>query len=185
MRIDSDVKRDVEDEIRYDPDAESTDIAVSVNAGLLTLKGSVHSYRQKLHVETLAKRVSGRMTVANEIQVRFAASDSRPDPEIARNLIANLNEELPFSCGHIKSTVKDGWITLAGEFEWNYQLLRASGCARRVNGVAGVKEGINFAARASAAEINARIKDASMLGAQRELRSWAQGDEQPRRGANQ
>jgi osmotically-inducible protein OsmY len=185
MRTDSDVKRDVEDEIRYDPDAESTNISVSVNGGVLTLTGSVHSYRQKLHVETLAKRISGRMTVANEIQVRFAASDSRSDPEIARDLIASLNEELPFSCGHIKSMVKDGWITLAGEFEWNYQLLRASGCARRVNGVAGVKEGINFAARASAAEINARIKDASMLGAERELRSWAQRDEQPQRGANQ
>jgi hypothetical protein len=54
-----------------------------------------------------------------------------------------------------------------------------------VKGVAGVKEGITFAARASAAEINARIKDALMLGAQPELRSWAQCDEQPQRGANQ
>jgi hypothetical protein len=112
MRTDSDVKHDVEAEIRYDPDAGSTDIAVSVNGGVLTLTGSVHSYRRRLHVETLAKRISGPMTAVNEIQVIFGASDSRPDPEIARNLIANLNEELPFSCGHIKSTVKDGWITL-------------------------------------------------------------------------
>ena len=171
MGTESDVKRDVEEEIRYDPDAESTNIAVSVNGDRLTLTGSVHSWRQKLHVETLAKRISGRMTVANEIQVLFGASDWRPDPEIARDLIANLNEELPFLCGHIKSTVKDGWITLAGEVEWNYQLLRTLVCSRRVNGVAGVKEGIIFAARASAAEINARIKDASMRGAQRELRS--------------
>ena len=184
MRTDDDVKRDVEDEIRYDPDAESNDIAVSVDGGVLTLTGSVRSCRQKLHVETLAKRISGCMTVANEIQVGFAASDSRPDPEIARDLIANLNEQLPFSCGHIKSTVKDGWITLAGELEWNYQLLRASGCSGRVTGAAGVKEGIRLAARASAAEINARIKDASMFGAQRELRSWAQCDEPPQRGAN-
>lgn len=184
MGTESDMKRDVEDEIRVDPDAESTDIAVSVNGGRLTLTGSVHSWRQKLHVETLARRISGRMTVANEIQVLFGASDWRPDPEIARDLIACLNEELPFSCAHIKSTVEDGWITLAGELEWNYQLLRALGCSRRVNSVAGVKEGITLAARASAAEINARIKDASILRAQRELRSWAQCDEQPQRGAN-
>ena len=184
MRSDGDVKRDVEDEIRYDADAESTDIAVSVDGGVLTLTGSVPSYRQKLYVETLAKRISGRMRVANEIQVRVGASDSRSDAEIACDLIANLNEELPFSCGHIKSTVKDGWITLAGELEWNYQLLRASGCSGRVTGAAGVKEGIRLAARASAAEINARIKDALMLGAQRELRSWAQCDEQPQRGAS-
>lgn len=184
MRTDGDVRRDVEDEIRYDPDAESADIAVSVDGGILALTGSVHSCRQKLHVETLVRRISGGMTVANEIQVRFGGSDSRPDPEVARELIANLNEVLPFSCGHIKSTVKDGWITLAGELEWNYQLLRASGCSGRVRGVAGVKEGIRLAARASAAEINARIKDASMFGAQRELRSWAQCDEPPQRGAN-
>jgi osmotically-inducible protein OsmY len=185
MRSDGDVKRDVEDEIRYDADAESTDIAVSVDGGVLTLTGSVPSYRQKLYVETLARRISGRMRVANEIQVRVGGSDSRSDAEIASDLIANLNEELPFSCGHIKCTVKDGWITLVGEFEWNYQLLRASDCARRANGVAGIEECINFAARASAAEINARVKDASMLGAHRELRSWAQGDEPPQRGANQ
>ncbi|HEX3944979.1 MAG TPA: hypothetical protein VHW69_12905, partial [Rhizomicrobium sp.] len=74
---------------------------------------------------------------------------------------------------------------LAGEFEWNYQLLRASDCAGRVKGVAGIKECISFAARVSTAEINARIKDASMLGAQRKLRSWAQGDEPPQWGANQ
>ena len=185
MRTDDDVKRDVEDEIRYDSDAESTDIAVSVNGGVLTLTGSVHGYRQKLHVETLAKRICGRMTVANEIQVHVGESDSRSDPEIACDLIAKLCDELPFSCGHIKSTVKDGWITLAGELEWNYQLLRASDCARRVNGIAGIKEGIHFAARTSAAEINARIKDASMLGVQRELCSWAQADEPLQRGANQ
>jgi osmotically-inducible protein OsmY len=184
MRNDGDMKRDVEDEIRYDADAESTDIAVSVNGGVLTLTGSVHSYHQKLHIETLAKRISGRMSVANEIQVRVGASDSRSDAEIACDLIANLNEELPFSCGHIKSTVKDGGITLGGEFEWNYQVLRASDCARRVNGVAGIKECISFATRAGAAEINAKIKDASMLCASGELRSWVQGDEQPQRGAS-
>jgi len=184
MRTDGDVKRDVEDEIRYDPDAESADIAVLVYGGILTLTGSVHSCRQKLHVDTLARRISGGMTVANEIQVRFGGSDSRPDPEVARDLIASLNEVLPFSCGHIKSTVKDGWITLAGELEWNYQLLRASGCSGRVTGAVGVKESIRLAARAGAAEINARIKDASMFGAQRELRSWAQCDEPPQRSAS-
>jgi osmotically-inducible protein OsmY len=185
MRSDGDVKRDVEDEIRYDANAKLTDIAVSVNGGALTLTGSVLSYRQKLHVETLARRICGCMTVENQIQVRFGASDSRCDAEIACDLIAKLNEELPFSCGHIKSTVKQGWITLGGECEWNYQLLRASDSARRVNGVAGIKECISFAARVSATEINARIKDASLLGAQRELRSWAQGDEPPQRGADQ
>src|SRR3984885_11937435 len=174
MGTESDMRRDVEDEIRADPDAESTAIAVSVNGGVLTLTGSVHSWRQKLHVETLAKRISGRMTVANEIQVIFGASDWRPDPQVARALIANLNEELPFLCGHIKSTVKDGWITLAGEVEWNYQLLRTLVCSRCVNGGAGEKEGIIFAARASEAETHLMIKDASMRGSQRELRSWAQ-----------
>src|ERR1700727_2375496 len=112
MGTESDMRRDVEEEIRADPDAESTEIAVSINGGLLTLTGSVHSWRQKLHVETLAKRISGRMSVANKIQVLFGVADWRPDLEIAHDLIANLNEELPFSCAHIKSTVEGGWITL-------------------------------------------------------------------------
>src|SRR5204863_8617758 len=48
MRSDSEIKRDVEDELRWDPDIDPTDIAVAVKSGVVTLTGFVRSYRRNL-----------------------------------------------------------------------------------------------------------------------------------------
>jgi osmotically-inducible protein OsmY len=56
MRLDSDIKRDVEDELRWDPDIDATDIGVAVHNGVVTLTGFVRSYAQKTEAESAAKR---------------------------------------------------------------------------------------------------------------------------------
>jgi osmotically-inducible protein OsmY len=67
MRTDSDVKRDVEDELKYDASVDSSDIGVSVKNGVVALTGFVHGYSQKLQAEADAKRVSGVLGVANDL----------------------------------------------------------------------------------------------------------------------
>ena len=42
--------------------------------------------------------------------------NQRPDPEIARDAVAAIQNELPYSSDHIRVVVKDGWITLEGGF---------------------------------------------------------------------
>src|SRR5205085_3122231 len=106
MRTDSEIKRDVEDELEYDPDVDSTDIGVSVKDGVVTLTGFARSYSQKLQAEADAKRVTGVKAVANDIEVRLVSLDSRPDPDIARDVVAQLKLELPLSHERIKSVVK-------------------------------------------------------------------------------
>jgi BON domain len=71
MRSDSDIKRDVEDELRWDPDIDATDIAVAVKDGVVTLTGFVRSYSQKRQAEADAKRVAGVLGLANDIEVRL------------------------------------------------------------------------------------------------------------------
>ena len=81
MRSDTDIKRDVEDELRWDPDLDATDIAVTVKSGVVTLAGFTRSYSDKLEAEAAAKRVAGVLGVANDIEVRFRASTSGPIPK--------------------------------------------------------------------------------------------------------
>ena len=81
MRLDSDIKRDVEDELRWDPDIDPTDIGVAVHNGIVTLAGFVRSYAQRTEAERDAKRVAGVVGVANDIEVRLPVLDQRPDPE--------------------------------------------------------------------------------------------------------
>ena len=166
MRTDSDIKRDVEDEIKYDADVHSSDIGVSAKNGVVSLTGFVSSYSQKLQAETDAKRVSGVMGVANDIQVRVPSVDARPDPEIARDVVAQLKAELPFSYEKIKSVVKNGWVTLEGQLEWNYQRIRAESSARHVKGVVGVSDQIKLAPQVSPIEVKAKIESALERSAQ-------------------
>jgi osmotically-inducible protein OsmY len=160
IRTDSEIKRDVEEELKYDAGVDSTDIGVAVKDGVVSLTGFARSYSQKLQAEMDAKRISGVMAVANDLEVRLASADSRPDPEIARDLVAQLKFELPYSHESIKSVVKNGWVTLEGDLEWNYQRTRAENAALRVKGVLGVSNHIKLAPHVKPTEVKAKIENA-------------------------
>ena len=171
MSTDSEVKRNVEAEINYDPFVDSTDIAISVNDGVVSLAGYTSSYSQKLQAETDAKRISGVLSVANDIEVRLASIDARPDPDIARDLVAQLKFDLPFSFDSIKSVVKKGWVTLDGSLEWNYQRDDAEETARYVKGVLGVTNLIKVSPRVSPTEVKLKIESALKRSAQLDANS--------------
>ena len=138
MRSDGDIKRDVEDELRWDPDIDATDIAVAVKDGVVTLTGFVRSYSQKRQAEADAKRVAGVLGLANDIEVRLPVVSRRPESQIARDAVATIQMELPYSYEHIKVVVNEGWVTLEGEVEWHYQRERAEDAVQRLTGVKGI-----------------------------------------------
>ena len=160
MRSDIEIKRDVEDELKSDPDIDATDIGVAVKDGVVTLSGFVRSYRQRRGAEEDAKRVAGVTAVANDIEVRLPSIDERPDPEIARDAINQIKSELPYSWEKIKVIAKNGWLTLEGEVEWNYQRTRAEHAVRRVRGVKGVSNTIQVKPQVAPLEIKRKIEDA-------------------------
>jgi osmotically-inducible protein OsmY len=160
MRSDSEIKRDVEDELRWDPMLDATDIAVAAKNGVVTLTGFVRSYGDKFEAETAAKRVRGVLGVANDIEVRLPEIDKKPDPEIARDAVAALKSELPVSWERIKVIVKDGVVTLEGEVEWNYQRDRAERAVRWLKGVKSVSNLIKLKPQTSPSEIKRKIEEA-------------------------
>jgi osmotically-inducible protein OsmY len=160
MRPDSEIKADVERELKWNPDIDSTDIGVSARDGVVTLAGFVRSYTQKLQAENTAKRVRGVKGVANDLEVRLPYINRRPDPELARDAVAALRTELPYSSENIRVVVKDGWVTLEGDLEWNYQRERAEQAVRRLRGVTGVSNMITLKPRATPIEIKRQIEEA-------------------------
>jgi osmotically-inducible protein OsmY len=117
MRSDEDIKRDVEEELKSDPDIESVDIAVAVKNSVVSLTGFVRSYNDKWLAETDTKRVKGVAGVANDIEVRLPILSRRPDPDIARDVVTAIKNELPSAVEEVKAVVKDGLVTLNGEVE--------------------------------------------------------------------
>ncbi len=160
MRPDSEIERDVREELQWDPDLDATDIAVSVKDGVVTLAGFVKSYTDKYEAEAAAKRVAGVVGVANDIEVRLPSFDERPDPEIARDAIAAIKSQLPISSEGIKVVVKNGWVSLEGQVEWQYQKNTAENAVRRIKGVKGISNLISLKPRVEPSEIKMKIMDA-------------------------
>ena len=160
MRSDDEVKHDVEEELRWDPDIDETNIAVAVNEGVVTLSGFVRSYGQRRAAEAAAKRVAGVLGVANDLEVRLPIIHQRPDPDIARDAVEALKLWLPFSYDKIQVVVKNGWITLEGEVEWGYQRESAEKAIRRLKGVKGISNFIQVKPRVAPTEIKRKIEDA-------------------------
>jgi osmotically-inducible protein OsmY len=160
MITDSDIKQDVEDELRWAPDVDPTDIGVAVKDGVVTLSGFVKSYSEKIEAEKAVKRVAGVRGVANDLEVRLLDIDQRPDPDIARDAVAALKSQLPFSSQFIKVVVDHGWVMLEGDVEWNYARKSAEKAVRRIKGVSGVSNLIKLKPKADPSEIKRKIEDA-------------------------
>ena len=194
MKSDSDIKRDVEAELRWTPDVDDTDIAVKVNGGEVSLAGFVAGYLQKYHAEIAVRRVKGVAAVANDIQVKSSA-DGPADPELARAALAALKTDLPLTWEQVQITVKGGRISLTGTVEWHYQRERAESAMRRLDGIVSVRNSIEIKPAVAPENIQHRIEDAFRRLAQvdadqikvetsgsevtlnGEVRSWAERDQ--------
>jgi osmotically-inducible protein OsmY len=160
MKSDSEIERDVRDELKWAPHLDADDIAVSVKNGVVTLAGFTKSYTDRWEAEAVAKRVAGVLAVANDIEVRLPEIDRRPDPDIARDAVTALKAQLPISYDRIKVVVKDGWITLEGAVEWQYQKSTAEYAVRKLKGVKGVTNVITVKPKVEPSELKRKIQEA-------------------------
>jgi osmotically-inducible protein OsmY len=160
MKSDEEIERDVKEELQWDPDLDATDIAVLVKNGVVTLSGFVKSYTDKYEAEAAAKRVAGVAGVANDLEVRLPSVDERPDPDIARDAVQAIKSQLPISSEYIKVIVKNGWVSLEGEVEWQYQRDTAEKAVRRIKGVKGVSNLIMLKPHVEADDLKKKIQEA-------------------------
>jgi osmotically-inducible protein OsmY len=160
MKADANIKRDVEAELKWDPQIDETDIAVKVNGGAVALSGYARNYFEKHQAEQTAKRVAGVAAVANDIQVRLSHIASTTDPEIAREAIAAMKSELPVAWDKIKVMVDNGHVRLEGKVEWHFQRERAEAALRRVNGVLSLRNHITVVPIVRPGDIKLKIEEA-------------------------
>ncbi|MEA2706888.1 MAG: hypothetical protein QOH22_1676 [Gemmatimonadaceae bacterium] len=166
MRTDSEIQRDIEDELRWDPSLDNDDVAVTVRDGVVTLAGYVKSYLDKWHAERVASRVKGVKAIANDLNVRLPSSSERPDPDIARAVVDALKWNIAVPADRIKAKVDKGWVTLEGDVDWHFQREAAERSVRSLTGVKGITNLITVRARPTPQDIKQKIKEALERGAQ-------------------
>jgi len=195
MRLDFEIERDVEAELKWAPEVDETAVAIKVQDGVVTLSGSVKSSFERYRAERAARRVKGVAAIANEIVVRVPGSP-RSDTEIAHAAANALKLDMPVNHENIQAVVHEGHVSLLGHVEWHYQRELAEKIMHRVYGVVSVRNSIQVKPRAGAEKnvkqhIEAAFKRLAHIDAEGisveaagseitlrgEVRSWAEHDQ--------
>jgi osmotically-inducible protein OsmY len=166
MRSDTDIKRDVEAELRFRPDIDERDIAVKVNNAVVALTGFTRTYLDKQRAEETVKRLTGVAGVANDIEVRLGTGEGLTDPEVTRAAVEAIRSRVPAASESVKVLVHHGFVTLEGVVAWFYLKEDAERAVRGLRGVSGVTNSIRIEPSAKAGEIRQRIVDALRRSAQ-------------------
>jgi osmotically-inducible protein OsmY len=186
MKTDSELQRDVLDELKWEPSVDAAHIGVSVKDGVVTLSGHVPSYAELYAAERAAKRVHGVKAVANELEVKLPGFSQRTDSDIAAEAVSALKWNLLVPADKIKVTVSEGWVTLEGEVNWQFQKNLAERSVRYLTGVKGVTNLITIKPRVAPIELKANIEDAFKRSAEldaRRIKVEVEGDKVTLRGS--
>jgi osmotically-inducible protein OsmY len=139
---DKELKRHIEDTLNWEPSVDAAEVGVSVDNGIVTLRGDVPSYAAKSTAERVTLGVYGVKAVANDLNVRVAGEYQRTDSDIAQAAVNALHWSTVVPANRVSVVVSNGWITLTGNVDWQYQKDAAARAVRDLMGVRGVSDNI-------------------------------------------
>src|SRR5215831_8881479 len=134
---------DVAAELFRDPRVGSAAIAVSADGGVVTLRGTVGSLREKREAMKAAERIYGVAAVTDELLVRIQDEDQREDTELRGDVLHALILDglIPTT---VDARVTCGFVTLTGTASWQYQRDEAKFIVANVPGVFGIEDRIKL-----------------------------------------
>jgi osmotically-inducible protein OsmY len=121
MKTNEVLQKDVQDAIKWEPLLNAAEIGVIAKDGVITLTGSVDTYAKKSQAEDAAKKVAGVKAVVEKIEIKSDNSGKKSDGEIAAEVLEALKWSWEVPKDKVQVKVENGWVTLNGELNWNFQ----------------------------------------------------------------
>lgn len=171
MKSDAQLKKDVVEELAWEPSINATAVGVAVKDGVVTLSGHLNTYAEKNSIERAVGRVSGVRAVAVELDVKLDPDHKKSDSEIAAAAESALKWQSLLPVDRIRVKVEKGFITLSGEVDWDYQRRNAEKTVRSLIGVVGVYNTITLKPSVMPSNVEARISQALTRHAQDEAKN--------------
>jgi len=144
MKKNEDLQKDVQDAIKWEPLLNGANIGVSAQNGIITLTGSVDSYTKKSKAEDAVKNVIGVRAVVEKIEIEYDSKWKKTDNDIASEVLNAFRWNLEIPNDKVKVKVEEGWVTLEGDLQWNYQKEAAKESVKVLLGVIGVSNNITI-----------------------------------------
>ena len=154
------LRKAILEELEFQPQIDAATIGVAVENGVVTLTGHVSSYVQKISAERAVKGVKGVRAVAEEIQVRLHKGAGTADDTIAARALNIIDWSADVPANAVEVIVQNGWITLEGEVDWQYQKEAVEKAVRKLSGVLGVDNRLTLSPRVDIVDIRKHIEDA-------------------------
>ena len=121
-----------------DPDQ----VAVSAEAGIVTLRGTVGSFGQRRAAVHDAANVVGVDDVNDELKVRLLDESRREDADIRGMALQILMWDADVPAELIDVKVDEGWVTLTGDVSYQFESTAAFEDVADMLGVVGVTSSI-------------------------------------------
>jgi osmotically-inducible protein OsmY len=157
MKTDVELRRDIEQELEWEPSVDQRRIGVSVVDGVVTLTGEVDTYAEKWKAERAVERVAGVKAIANDIAVQV--SNGHSDTDIARAAANALRWDVRVPDDRITVVVDRGWLTMKGDVDWDYQRRAAEAAVRNLAGVRGISNLITVRPQVQPTDVKKRIEE--------------------------
>jgi len=165
MKTDAQLQKDVMDEIKWEPSTTAAQIGVTAANGVVTLTGVVATYAEKWAVERATQRVDGVKGIAEEITIKLSGPHARTDAEIAAGAVSSLKAHV-WVPTDIQATVENGWVTLKGHVNWEYQRTAARDAVCFMPGVKGLSNDITLKPTAKPSAVKDAIEKAFVRNAE-------------------
>ncbi|OAP35307.1 ornithine aminotransferase [Sinorhizobium glycinis] len=161
MMSDIRLRQDILDKLEYELSIDAANIGVTVEDGVVTLTGHVHSFAEKHTAERVAQRVKGVRAIAEEIVVRLPENKKAADDEIARRVIKILTWGAAVAdLKDIQVKVENGYVTLEGTVDFYFQRNAAESLVRRLSGITGIDNRLRIRPVMDALDIRHGIREA-------------------------
>jgi osmotically-inducible protein OsmY len=144
MKKNEDLQNDVLEAFSWEPLLAETEISVTAIDGIITLTGIVDSYTKKSEAEDTAKNVAGVKAIVEKIEIENGSSLKKNDNEIAAEILNSFRWNWDVPENKLKVKVENGWVTLGGDVQWEYQKEAAKNHVKILFGLIGVTNNITI-----------------------------------------
>jgi osmotically-inducible protein OsmY len=160
MLANQELQKRVLEALDWEPGLDAKEIGVAASEGVVSLTGIVRSYADRFTAERVVKRLNGVKGLANDLEVRLPGDFRRSDGDLATAAVRALEWDVNVPNDRIKVRVADGWLTLEGKVDWQYQRQAAVQAVKNLMGVRGVSDQLMLTPRVTPVDLKNRIEAA-------------------------